>query len=91
MSIACMCLCPSLLMGREVEDAQLLRRLFPPVGVFESFFDSPTQETCGLCDEASSPYTVLVGFCAPCLSDLGLQTWVLANTMRQKLRGGGSV
>lgn len=65
MSIACMRLCPSLLMGRGVEDAQLLRRLFPPVGVCVCF-DSPTQETCRLRDEASSLDTVLVGFCAPC-------------------------
>ncbi len=45
--------------GSGVGDAQLLRRLFPPVGVV--FADSPTQETRRLSDGVSSLDTVLVG------------------------------
>lgn len=77
-----MCSRLSLLMGRGVEDAQLLRRPFPPVGV--CVFDSPTLETCRFCDEVSSLDTVLVGFHATCKLDLGL--WFLV-TQWDKIQG----
>lgn len=58
-----MCLCLSLLMGRELEMPSCSEGCFPQWGFV--FADSPTQETCRLGDGVSSLDTFLVGYRAP--------------------------